>query len=122
MSSEFCSTAASPGAWDANLLADQVIVKDDQFTDLFVSRFLRNVDGAKLQDYISEHRWQVSMEGDFEQQPFGFLKVLHSAKLGYQIRLFIFPPDYIEFSQLMRDFNQFLQYETRGASAQQQGR
>ena len=65
---------------------------------MFVSRFLAGKEPDKIEEYITMYRWQVFMEGDFEQQAFGFLKVLHSAKLGYQIRLFVFPPDYVEFS------------------------
>ena len=50
---------------------------------------------AERNKFILEMRWIIYIEGNFNDKPFGYIKVIE--QFGLKLQMFVFPPDFIEF-------------------------
>ena len=91
--------------WDANLLADQWAIKDDDFKETFLARVAGGLSEKERSALLKNHFWTISADGDLSDKPFGFIKFV-----GGHLRLYTFIPNFLAFCELMKRLNDYTQY------------
>jgi hypothetical protein len=63
---------------------------------------------AERNKFILDMKWMIYIEDNFNDKPFGYIKIID--QFGLKLQMFVFPPDFIEFCQIMKSLNEYTQY------------